>query len=233
MQVFDKLLQTTGNILSEEVKLELKQEFDKQINVLREQIESEVKLDLAKKWGESKVELATQIDKIIKTQINESLSELSLDISDTNEKINKVKINEEAFIQSVDEFISKEIKELHEDIELQQHNTDILVETINTYLDAELTPLKEALVNQKDLEVEYARKLAEERQRLATEVANDIEQLAEGLNNYLDTIISKELVVLQEDINAAKKNDVGIQIFESLKKVFNQYTVDDKANCVS
>lgn len=228
MQVFEKLLQSSGSILSEEVKLELKQEFDKQVVALREQIESEVRLDLARQWGDSKIELATQIDNIIKQQITESIADLTLDISETKLEVEKAKLDEEVFIQSVDDFINREIKDLYEDIEIQRKNNEILVNTINSFLDAELTPLKESLINQKDLEVVYAKKLAEERQRLASEVASDIEQLAENLNTYLDLTITKEMEVLKEDIEAAKMNDLGLQFFESLKPIFTQYIAKDE-----
>lgn len=220
-EILEKLLKS--EFLSEDSKLELQKEFQSSVEALRESIVLEEKLKVAQQWTESKMELAESLDKIIDNQLQESLAELRLDIKQT-------KLENDRLLESIEQFISSEVKELNEDIQLHRNNDKALVESLDAFLTSEISDLKDDINNQKDLEVEYAARLAEEKKKIAEQVATELDGLAEKLDTYLESVIEQEFKELKEDIENQKKNLTGLQIFESMKNVFLNYHVDSKTN---
>lgn len=105
---------------------------------------------------------------------------------------------------------------------------EALVEAIDTkveeMLQEQLTALADDIANFRDLEVDYAARLAEEKATLAETVENDLAQLIERLDTFLEIRLSEEMDELKESIEEVKKNNLGRKIFETFKDEFEQFS---------
>lgn len=105
---------------------------------------------------------------------------------------------------------------------------EALVEAIDTkveeMLQEQLMALADDIANFRDLEVDYAARLAEEKATLAETVENDLAQLIERLDTFLEIRLSEEMDELKESIEEVKKNNLGRKIFETFKDEFEQFS---------
>lgn len=109
---------------------------------------------------------------------------------------------------------------------------EALIEALDTkveeMLQEQLAELADDIANFRDLEVEAAAKLADERAALEEAVAKDMEKLVERLDTFLELRLSEEVDELKESIEEVKKNQLGRKIFESFMSEFEQFTNADK-----
>lgn len=115
---------------------------------------------------------------------------------------------------------------------------DALVEAIDQkvgdFLDAELAELKDDIERFRDLEAEHAEKLVEAKAEMASELKNDLKELVEKIDSFLEIRIAAEIEELREDLEVVKKNDFGRRIFEAFQQEFVRYAdTDDKAATVA
>ncbi len=105
---------------------------------------------------------------------------------------------------------------------------EALVEAIDTkveeMLQEQLTALADDIANFRDLEVDYSARLAEEKATLAETVENDLAQLIERLDTFLEIRLSEEMDELKESIEEVKKNNLGRKVFETFKDEFEQFS---------
>lgn len=111
---------------------------------------------------------------------------------------------------------------------------DQLIEAIDTkvgeFLTAELKDLKEDIERFRDLEAEYAEKLVEAKAQMSDELKNDLSELVEKLDTFLELRLTAEMEELREDINEVRKLELGRKIFEAFKDEFmTNYADPDSA----
>ena len=109
--------------------------------------------------------------------------------------------------------------------------TEELVEDINIkideYLEREMSELKESVEKFRDLEVEYAEKLIEEKQIFADQFAEEMDGLVNKLDAFLEVRLSEELSELNESIEEVKRIDCGRRIFEAVKDEVAKFSRGD------
>jgi len=151
---------------------------------------------------ETKAEISTQFNSSVETYLAEERSKLEVEIRSTLA---------EEFVQA----------------------REALAETINTKIDAflnsEFDELKEDINKFRDLEVEYAEKLVEEKERLATLLGEQIDQLVDKLDAFLDTRLDEEMSELKEDIEDVRKLEFGRKIFEAVETEFKKFRKEDQS----
>jgi hypothetical protein len=142
----------------------------------------------------------------------------------------------EQFKSSVDAFLAEERTKLEKEITLQLTEEfvtarEALTEAVNAKVDevlgSEFDELKEDINKFRDLEVEYAEKLVEEKEALATKVSEELDQLVDKLDAYLDYTLKGELDELKEDIGQVKKLEFGRSIFEAMETEFKKHRSAD------
>ncbi len=105
---------------------------------------------------------------------------------------------------------------------------EALIEAIDTkveeFLKEQMTELHESISEFRDLEVEFAAKLVEEKKRLQEAVEADMQQLVERLDSFLEIRLSEEVEELKESIEEVKKNNLGRKIFETFQAEFEQFS---------
>lgn len=79
----------------------------------------------------------------------------------------------------------------------------------------------------RDLEVEYAEKLSEAKNGMVDSYKKDLSELVENLDSFLDLKITEEVAELKEDLQVAKQNQVGQQIFEMFADVYKTKFINE------
>ena len=142
---------------------------------------------------------------------------------------------EEAFQTQLNEVIEATKAETAEQVrvELSEQwvkDKEDLIEAIdakvNDFLAKEAAELHEDISSFRDLEAEHAVKLTEAKQALAAQLEEDMAQLVEKLDGFLEMRLKNEFNELRADLHEAKKLDFGRKIFESFLPEYRKYFVD-------
>lgn len=144
----------------------------------------------------------------------------------------------EAFDTKINEAVETAKAEAEADVraELTEqwvNERDALIEAVDSkvgdFLDAEFEELKEDIERFRDLEAEYAEKLVEAKAQMSDELKNDLVELVEKLDAFLEIRLTAELDELREDIDEVRKNDFGRRIFEAVAQEYQATFADDES----
>lgn len=110
---------------------------------------------------------------------------------------------------------------------------ELLIEAIDTkvseVLSSEISEFKQDVQRFRDLEAEYAMKIVEEKERMSKVLKKDISQLVEKLDSFLEIRLNSELRELREDIQEAKRDNFGRNVFEAFVAEFKKHYTDDQS----
>ncbi|MCB1711473.1 MAG: hypothetical protein KDH96_02990 [Candidatus Riesia sp.] len=108
---------------------------------------------------------------------------------------------------------------------------ELLVESLDAKLtdlfESEIADLKQDIDDFRDLEVEFANKLEQEKQILAEGYENQLEQLIETLDTFIENRLAVELQEFADDLEQAKKNQFAIDLFETFAPQFKERFLSD------
>lgn len=148
----------------------------------------------------------------------------------------KAEISEEwtasvnAFKTQVREEVSAEVR-----LELAEqwvNERDELVNKVDGFvaeaLAKEVEELKADIERFRDLETEYAERLVEEKQEIAEQVAQELDQLVDKIDAFFEVRLTAEMDELKEDLEVVKQNDFGRKIYEAFADQFAQVS-DEKS----
>lgn len=151
---------------------------------------------------ETKAELATQFNTAVTGYLAEERSKLEVAVrSELTEEFVKAREElAESIYKKIDDAIAAEAAELHEDID-----------------------------NFRDLEVESAEMIAEEKERLAQRFGEEIDQLVKNLDSFLEVRLDEEIAEFKTDLEDVKKLEFGRKIFEAFEQEFRAHRKSDMA----
>lgn len=98
---------------------------------------------------------------------------------------------------------------------------------VDELLTAEIDELKEDINKFRDLEVEYAEKHVELKEELATQLGDELNQLVDKLDAFLEVRLDEELAELTQDIADVKELEFGRKIFEAMEAEFKKFRKSD------
>ena len=156
-----------------------------------ELLSEETKAEISEQWTTSVETFKQQVREEVSGEVRSELA--SQWITERDELITKV----DGFVA---EALTKELEELHGDIE-----------------------------RFRDLEAEYAEKLVEEKHKLAGEVAEELDSLVDKIDAFFEMRLAAEMEELQEDLELVKQNDFGKKIFEAFASTYANNYVDEDA----
>ncbi len=146
----------------------------------------------------------------------------------------------EAITKQIEEATEAAIVEAKAEVEAQVRvelteqfaaDKEALIEALDTkaeeYLKEEMSELRDDIENFRDLEVEMNEKLEEAKQAHAEIVKNDIEELVETIDSFLDMVINEEVKELKEDIEDAKRLQFGAEIYEAFVGMFSKRFINE------
>lgn len=163
---------------------------------------------ILQKLFESNV-LNAETKQLIESQFTESLDLLL--------KEERQKIEDEVRIEMTEQ--------LRKDRELLTEALDLKLESI---VEAEYAELREDIESFRDLEVEYAERLIEERAELRDEAKESVLELVEKLDMFLEMRMDAEFEELRDDLHEAKRNNLGKKVFEAFKQEFASIINEDE-----
>jgi len=145
---------------------------------------------------------------------------------------------EEAFNTQLKEAIEAAKQEAAADVraELTEQwykDRDTLIEAIDKkvgeFLENEIEELKGDVEKFRDLEAEYAEKIVEAKGAMSNELKNDLKELIEKIDAFLEIRLAAEVEELKEDIDAQRRNQFGRKIFEAFVDEFTSNYSDDES----
>lgn len=163
---------------------------------------------ILQKLFESNV-LNAETKQLIESQFTESLDLLL--------KEERQKIEDEVRIEMTEQ--------LRKDRELLTEALDLKLESI---VESEYAELREDIESFRDLEVEYAERLIEERAELRDEAKESVLELVEKLDMFLEMRMDAEFEELRDDLHEAKRNNLGKKVFEAFKQEFASIINEDE-----
>lgn len=141
-----------------------------------------------------------------------------------------------AFETFLNEAVETAKKDVEEKVRLElteQYVADRekLIEALDTkaeeFFAKEIEELKEDINNYKDLEVEFAKKEVELKANLQEQLKSDLKDLVVQIDEFLDVVLNEEFEELKESIEEARKNDLGIKLFEAFAPLYRAHFVDE------
>lgn len=93
---------------------------------------------------------------------------------------------------------------------------------ITTLLSEHIEELREDIEAFRNLEVEMAEKLVEEKEKMGLQVKADLAQLVETLDVFLEERLTEEFVELKESIEDVRKIQFAVKLFESFEGVYKE-----------
>lgn len=163
-------------------------------------------------------------------EILKKLLESDLLSADTKATLN------EQFKTAVDAYLAEERSKL--EVEVRSTLTEEFVKAreelaetvdakIEEFLNKEFDELKEDVNKFRDLEVEHAEAIVEEKERLAQLLGEQMNQLVDKLDAFLEVRLDEEMSELKEDIEDVKKLEFGRKIFEAVETEFKKFRKED------
>jgi len=149
---------------------------------------------------------------------------------------------EGAFQQKLDEAITAAKDDAAADVraELTEQwvvERDQLIEAVDSkvteFLGKEVEELKEDIERFRDLEAEYAEKLVESKAAMSDELKDDLMELVEKVDAFLEIRLGAEIEELREDLENVRKNDFGRRVFEAFSDEFMVNYSDEESAEVS
>lgn len=135
---------------------------------------------------------------------------------------------DEATAAAREEATASVTAELHEQwISERTTLIEALDSKVTEFLTSELAELHESIESFRDLEAEYAVKIVEAKSEMATVLKNDVAELIEKLDTFLETRLTSELEELRENIDEVRKNEFGKSVFEAFVSEFKKHYAGD------
>lgn len=134
--------------------------------------------------------------------------------------------NIEALSTTLEESFNAKVTENRNEVMLELSaqfaaDREALVESVDTMvkelLAEHIQELEGDINDFRDLEVEYANRLAEAKQVMAESLEKDMSNLVESLDAYVEQRMVAEMTELKESIEEQKKNNLGLRIFEAFR----------------
>lgn len=97
------------------------------------------------------------------------------------------------------------------------------------WLSEEMEELKEDIAAFRDLEVEKALELEEEKEKLAEQFAEEREALIAKLDEFVQAQMAAEMEELSEDIQTVKENTFGRQVYEAFSHCYHESFINEGA----
>lgn len=142
----------------------------------------------------------------------------------------------EQFKAAADAYLAEERSKLEveirstlteEFVKAREELADTVNEMIENFLKKEFDELHEDINKFRDLEVEHAEKLVEEKEALAQQLAEQLNQFVDKLDAFLEVRVDEEMTELKEDIDEVKKLQFGRKIFEAVEAEFKSFRKED------
>ena len=148
----------------------------------------------------------------------------------------------ESVVQSIqegfDQMLAEAVAEKEAEVKAQLaeqwvQEKEMLVEAIDLKLqelvESEVKDLKDEIKQFRDLEVEYAQKVASKEQELVETYKQDLTDLVKSIDSFMERRLVIELKEFADSLEQVKKNELGMKIYETFSGVFMDKFISEDA----
>jgi hypothetical protein len=218
----------SSDLLNEEMQTELSEAFEARIVEEREVLTAELREEFASRYENDKTQIVEAMDAMLTEAIKTELSEFAQDkakVAEDRVRYKKAVKEHAKMLESfLNEVLSKEIRELRDDRKTQKVNFGKLEEFVLKQLTKELNEFhddKRSLAEQKVKMVREGKKVIVAARR------NFVKKSVNALEIMIEGVLRKELTTLRVDIQTAKENEFGRNIFETFASEFMTSTLSE------
>lgn len=208
---FDKVLTENLN-LPEDIKTQLVEAWDEQLSEAREDIAAEMRQEFSQKFTHDKKNIVEAMNNFLEEKVRAELTEFAEDKKQLAEERVAYKKKLKVFESFLAQGLAKEVKELREDRKSAQAGFEKLEAFVIEQLSEEIKDLhadKKALVEQRVKLVREGKiAIAEAKKSFITKSATLVE-------SNIKSMLKTEITQYREDIERARQNEFGRQVFEA------------------
>lgn len=214
LDVFKPLIE--NNIISEEVQAELTEAWDAKLAEATEQNKAELREEFAQRYEHDKEAIVEALDTMVTDSLKQEINEFVEDKQAllAERVAYKTAVTEHADILSkfVTENLASEMGEFRADRGTQAQTIQKLEDFVIKALSEEIVEFNE---DKKDVVETKVRLVAEAKAKLAELKKTFIERSAKMVEETVTKTIKGEMSQLKEDIQIARENNFGRQLFEA------------------
>lgn len=142
----------------------------------------------------------------------------------------------EAFNKKFQELAEEQRSEIETEVksslaEKYAADKEALIDALDTKLDEkveeEIAELKEDIERFRDLEAEYAQKLVEARKEMSDTVKDDMKNVLEALDAYVEMRLAAEVEELRESIEEVRKEEHGRNVLKVIGEEYRRMFTDE------
>ena len=214
LDVFKPLIE--NNIISEEVQAELTEAWDAKLAEATEQNKAELREEFAQRYEHDKEAIVEALDTMVtdslKQEINEFVEDKQALLAERVAYKTAVTEHAELLNKFVTENLATEMNEFRADRGTQAQTMQKLEDFVIKALSEEIVEFNE---DKKDVVETKVRLVAEAKDKLAELKKTFIERSAKMVEETVTKTIKSEMSQLKEDIQSARENNFGRQLFEA------------------
>jgi len=212
---FNDLLESST--LSEEARSEIQSAWNAQLSEARDDITAELREEFGQRFEHDKAQIVEAMDTFISEALAEEIKEFAQDkqalVSDRVKYKESIGAHAKLLDKFVTETLANEIKELKADRDSHKANIGKLE---NFVIEQVADEIQEFHKDKQELVEKKVQLIAEGRKKLAESKEQFIKKAAGKVESTITKIINNEISQYRDDIKAARQNDFGRRIFESV-----------------
>lgn len=228
----------SDDVLAEDIKIQLAEAYEKKISEQREEVATELREEFAARYENDKEQIIEAMDVMLKQALKKEISEFAQDrekIVEDRAKLAErqvqyrkaVKQHSNLLNKVVAETLKKEIKELHEDRKSQKTKIKKLEKFVIEQLTAELNEFHE---DKRSLDEQKVRMVKEGKKAIGEAKRNFVKKGSVVLERLVEKALYKNLAAMRDDIQKAKENEFGRQIFEAFASEYMTSTLNESTH---
>lgn len=219
-----------NKLISEELRSELETAWNTKITENRKLVTQELREEFATRYEHDKSLMVESVDKLLSEQLQEEIAQFVEDRTQLAEQKAKYAIKMKNDANLMKEFISRqlaqEVKDLHEDRQTLVSQFSKLEEFVVEALAGEIA---EFYTDKQDLAETKVKLVREGKQALAMLKEQFIKRASTLVESTVEKTLNKEISMLKEDIELARKNDFGRKLFEAFAGEYQTSYLNEKA----
>jgi hypothetical protein len=219
-----------NNVISEDVKAEIESAWGSRINENREQVTQQLREEFAERYEHDKSVMLEAVDRMIGDQLREEIAQFIEDRNQLAEAKAKVMVKAKKDAEKMKEFIvrqlASEVKELHED---QITMADKFIKLEQFVVEALAQEIAEFYTDKQDIAETKVRLVREGKQAFAKVKEQFVKRAATLVESTVEKSLSKEIVQLKEDIEAARRADFGRKLFEAFASEYQTSYLNERS----
>ena len=211
-----------SDLVNEETRSAIAEQWEAKLNETRQQVTAELREEFAKRYEHDKSTMVEALDKMVTEGLTTELKQIAEERKAISEDRAKYVARMQEASGTFDKFLvkqlSEEIKELHTERATQKDLVAKLEEFVTAQLSEEIQDFQK---DRQDVANTKVRLVKEARSRFDELKSKFVKHTGKAVNEAVTKYLKGEMNPLKEDIQIAKANTFGRNIFETFATEFS------------